>query len=113
MKYKIAMVRLDNFFAKGMELDKFLEEVEGEPFTVPGWEEIKLAKRRVSPDSAYDESFTVDELETGYRVGDTYLTDAQAIKDLSRRFEGKGIEAIRQIIAERRISNVSIQEQAQ
>jgi len=90
MKYKIQMVN-------GVG-GKWTEIVEGEPLVIPGWEEFQFFSRRVNPDSAYDESIIVSEVQTGYQVGDIHLTEAQAIADITKRLETKGAQAIRDMI---------------
>lgn len=78
------------YITKHNGIEIFQVKVEGEPLIIPEYPQFQLAYRRIFPDSAYDMSFTVDEITTGYQVGDIYITIDQAINDIRNRILKQG-----------------------
>ena len=95
MKYKIIRIA-DEPNGKTRE---FIDEVEGEDFLIPGWEEFKFFKR------VEIGIIIISEFTTGMQVGGYYENDAQAQEDIRSRLAIKGREAVREHIAQNQISN--------
>jgi hypothetical protein len=94
MKYKIVREQL---LPKGKHR-KFTEEVEGEPFLVPDWEEFKFFKRTAGT------LVIISEVTTGMQVGVFYRNESEARRDVKNRLKQAGIDRIRKIIAENQMA---------
>ncbi len=86
-------IRMENAFFKS----KYLQEVEGEPFTIYGYEEFNFFKRMV------DGQVVVSEVSTGLQIGDFYCGEMAAHDDIKRRIDAKGVEVLRKLIAENQL----------
>lgn len=89
MKYKIR----EETCWPGLEKKTTYREVEGEPLSIEGFEEIGLFIR-----DNLDE-YIVSEIKTGMRIGRSYTTRYAAKRAVIRRFKKHGIEKVRELIA--------------
>lgn len=69
-----------------------IEEVEGEPFTIPRWEDIEFFKR------VEDGAIIISEVSTGRQCGDTYISDEEARQIIKDKFDKKAHKLIKELL---------------
>lgn len=92
MKYNIKYEHLES----GVTTSSIVE-VEGESLVIPGYEEINLSSR------IENGLVIISEVSTGLRVGEYYVTLQEAIADVKKLLQSKGIDAVKVLIAEHKM----------
>lgn len=84
------------------------EEVEGEPFAIPGLAEFEFFKREVPRfDKSRFSYVVITEVTSGYQIGTEYCSTESAREDILGRIQKHGTDAFRKMVADRKMPEVS------